>query len=133
MSATECASREVSVALEDDDAKVILHFLCSWAQPDPLCLNGRPSTKCKKVIGAYLRKLAREGTVRESCEEARRVLDGEDNNVSRPIRVSDISIGRTLSDPVTHGRCALVSTTDGLTRPSARDQCTKLSEQAPAC
>ena len=71
------SSRGACVALEDDDAEIITLFLWCRKQPDPPRLNVRPSAKCESVIGAYLRKLVREGTVPRGREEARTILDGK--------------------------------------------------------
>lgn len=92
MSAPESASREVSVALEDDDAEIIKLFLRCRVRPDPLRLNVRTSAKCGRVIDAYLKKLTKEGIVPQSRQEVRIVLDGEevdDNATVESLEVED--------------------------------------------
>lgn len=88
----ESASREVSVALEDDDAEIIKLFLRCRVRPDPLRLNVRTSAKCGRVIDAYLKKLTKEGIVPQSREGVRIVLDGEevdDNATVESLEVED--------------------------------------------
>ena len=70
--------------MEGDDDEIIKLFLRCRARPDPLRLNVRTSAKCRRVIDAYLKKLAKEGIVPQSREEVRMVLDGEevDDNVT---------------------------------------------------
>jgi len=77
VSAPESASREASVAPEDDNAGVIKLFMRCRARPEPLRLNVRTSAKCGRIIDAYLKKLAKEGIVPQDREDVRIELDGE--------------------------------------------------------
>lgn len=90
--APESASREASVALEDDDAEVIKLILRCRARPEPLRLNVRTTAKCGKVIDAYLKKLAKEGIIPQNREAVRMELDGEgvdDNATVESLEIED--------------------------------------------
>ena len=92
VSAPESASREASVALEDDDAEVIKLFLRCRARPESLRLNVKTTAKCGKVIDAYLRKLAKEGIVPQTREGVWMELDGEgvdDNATMESLEIED--------------------------------------------
>lgn len=96
VSAPESASREASVALEDDDAEVIQLFLRCRARPEPLRLNVRTTAKCGKLIDAYLKKLAKEGIVPQTREGVRMELDGEGVDDDATVESLEIEDGDQL-------------------------------------
>jgi len=96
VSAPESASREASVAPEDDDAGVIKLFLRCRARPDPLRLNVKTTAKCRRVIDAYLKKLAKEGIIPSNREAVRIEIDGEAADENATVESLEIEDGDQL-------------------------------------
>jgi Ubiquitin-2 like Rad60 SUMO-like len=95
VSAPESASREASIAPEDD-TDVIKLFLRCRARPEPLRLSVRASARCGKVIDAYLKKLAKEGIVPQNRQRVRIELDGEEVDGDATIESLEVEHGDQL-------------------------------------